>query len=100
MNELIDRLEALTYSFDGREKMRQIVADYEALQSQWVSVEDKPETNCELLLGYWLGEHWIWVEGEYDYFYGFSESERSALADNYKFTHYQLVSPPAKEQGS
>jgi hypothetical protein len=65
MDDLIAELEALTYSFDGRERMRKILAKYKAaLSSQWVSVSDRPpekdvevlvlNTNAEIQLDTWV----------------------------------------------
>jgi hypothetical protein len=101
MSELIERLKTYIPKGDGyNDKFAHDLAEaVEALQSQWVSVEEPPEDHRECLIGYWIGEHWIWVEAEHYPEDGFGEVGKSALHKGYSFTHYQLVTPPAKEQG-
>jgi hypothetical protein len=107
MSELIERLKREAAFLDRSASMseahlKDLLRDCkEALQqSQWVSVDEPPEDHRECLIGYWIGEHWIWVEAEYYPEDGFGEVGKSALHKGYSFTHYQLVTPPAKEQGS
>jgi hypothetical protein len=79
------------------EELKQRITELEA-QSQWVSVDEPPKINSECLVGYWFRDTWIWVEGEYTADGGFVETESRPYDTTPKFTHYQLVTPPAKEQ--
>jgi hypothetical protein len=43
MSNLLEKLEALTYSFDGREKMRQIVAELGTRPKEgWIEFRENP----------------------------------------------------------
>lgn len=100
MSELIEKLEALTYSFDGREKMRQIVAEHEAQQqTQWISVEDEvPEIGQSFdawnIRGERFPDHGAYVGHGWD---------KQGIKENmliHSFTHWMpLPTPPEKEQG-
>jgi hypothetical protein len=107
MSELIEEIDFELKMDEGSfysmsDTAREILESYkEALQqSKWVSVDDKPKEDIkECLVGVWLGKEWVWERGSYDSEFDLFLDKYSNLQNNgSRFTHYQLVTLPAKEQ--